>query len=276
MKKCAPSTLQTPSWFHGYGGKPTHRLQSLGSHTNPCHSLGSPCASGLPNQNHPRKQNSTRCFIMNRLVIVLALIGWALYGYSALRPRSSEAEAVAEITRLRQVVESTSAERDKFAETLEQLSEKNQDLQHVQKQIAAATEQLNHLEYLRARVSGEIDTARPQPIEPAEQVTGAEARSERDTTRAKPLVPPSQAFPPSETPVPAAAANTSPSKEDVRDAQEALTMLGYGQLKADGVFGPSTRQSVEAFQQAQGLAMTGRLDTATLQAIRASRSAAMR
>jgi TolA-binding protein len=194
---------------------------------------------------------------MNRLAIILALTGWALYGYSALGPRSFEAEAQAEITHLRQVVASTSAERDKVATTLEQLSRKNEDLQHVQKQIAAAAEELKHLEYLRARVSAEIDAARPQPTEPADQVAAAEAGSEIDTTRAKPLVPPSQPFPPSEAPVPAAAANTSPSKEDVRDAQKALTMLGYGQLNADGVFGPSTRRLIEAFQQAQGLSMTG-------------------
>jgi hypothetical protein len=38
-----------------------------------------------------------------------------------------------------------------------------------------------------------------------------------------------------------------------RTAQKALTRLGYGPLKADGVAGPGTRRAVEAFQRANNL-----------------------
>jgi peptidoglycan hydrolase-like protein with peptidoglycan-binding domain len=50
-----------------------------------------------------------------------------------------------------------------------------------------------------------------------------------------------------------------------RTAQKALTRLGYGPLKADGVAGPSTRRAVEAFQRANTLPITGELDASTLQ-----------
>ncbi len=48
-------------------------------------------------------------------------------------------------------------------------------------------------------------------------------------------------------------------------AQKALTRLGYGPLKADGVAGPGTRRVIEAFQRANTLPVTGELDTPTLQ-----------
>lgn len=50
-----------------------------------------------------------------------------------------------------------------------------------------------------------------------------------------------------------------------RTAQKALTRLGYGPLKADGVAGPGTRRAVEAFQRANTLPVTGELDAPTLQ-----------
>ncbi len=50
-----------------------------------------------------------------------------------------------------------------------------------------------------------------------------------------------------------------------RTAQKALTRLGYGPLKADGVAGPGTRRAVEAFQRVNNLHVTGELDAPTLQ-----------
>ncbi len=48
-------------------------------------------------------------------------------------------------------------------------------------------------------------------------------------------------------------------------AQKALTRLGYGPLKADGVAGPATRRAVEAFQRTNTLPVTGEPDAPTLQ-----------
>ncbi len=50
-----------------------------------------------------------------------------------------------------------------------------------------------------------------------------------------------------------------------RTAQKAMTRLGYGPLKVDGVAGPGTRRAVEAFQRANTLPVTGELDAPTLQ-----------
>jgi peptidoglycan hydrolase-like protein with peptidoglycan-binding domain len=134
---------------------------------------------------------------------------------------------------------------------LERLKGEHQDLQHIQKQIAAATQELKHLEYLRARISGEIDVMRPQP-------SGANSQ------------PASSA----ETPEPPVGGSLSLSKNEMSAAQEALTRLGYGPLKADGVLGPGTRRAIEAFQQKQGLPVTGLLEADTLRAIRDSRASA--
>ena len=63
-------------------------------------------------------------------------------------------------------------------------------------------------------------------------------------------------------------APTTVSKEQIRAAQEALTDFGYGNLEADGLFGPSTSKAIEAFEQVKGLPITGKLGPATLQALR--------
>ncbi|MFC1459445.1 peptidoglycan-binding protein [Microvirga arabica] len=47
-------------------------------------------------------------------------------------------------------------------------------------------------------------------------------------------------------------------------AQKALTKLGYGSLKADGVVGSGTRKAITAFQRANKLHVTGELDAPTL------------
>ena len=55
----------------------------------------------------------------------------------------------------------------------------------------------------------------------------------------------------------------------VATAQRALTQLGYGAGKADGVAGPETRRMVMAFQRDRGLTEDGRLTFALVEAIRA-------
>jgi len=59
-----------------------------------------------------------------------------------------------------------------------------------------------------------------------------------------------------------------------RTAQKALTRLGYGPLKADGVAGPDTHRAVEAFQRANNLPITGELDAPTLQRLTPGKLAA--
>lgn len=194
---------------------------------------------------------------MNRLTVAVAVAGWALYGFSVLSPQSSRTDAQAEIARLSQAVEATSADRDALALELERLKVGNRDLQHVQKQISAVTQELKHLEYLRARISGDIDLMRPQPSGDRSQAATPEETVSPPVSSARP-----------------AEASIPPLKEEVSKAQQALTMLGYGPLKADGVSGPGTRRSIEAFQQGQGLPITGRLDADTIRALRAAQTVA--
>jgi hypothetical protein len=47
-------------------------------------------------------------------------------------------------------------------------------------------------------------------------------------------------------------------------AQKALTRLGYGSLKADGIVGSGTRKAITEFQRANKLHVTGELDAPTL------------
>jgi hypothetical protein len=54
---------------------------------------------------------------------------------------------------------------------------------------------------------------------------------------------------------------------ELQQAQEQLSRLGYDAGVADGVYGPRTRQALEAFQGTQGLSVTGILDEATRQAL---------
>ena len=58
-------------------------------------------------------------------------------------------------------VEMAVADWDALAVELGPLKEAHQDLQHAEKRIASTTQELKHLEYLRARVGGEIDLIRP-------------------------------------------------------------------------------------------------------------------
>ena len=62
------------------------------------------------------------------------------------------------------------------------------------------------------------------------------------------------------------AADAGPSKSEARvaGAQRALTKLGYGPLKSDGVQGPGTRQAIERFERERRLPVTGELTARTV------------
>jgi Putative peptidoglycan binding domain len=191
------------------------------------------------------------CVVINRITIAVAVAGWALYGFSVLGPQSPGADAQTEIARLSEAAEMAGAERDALTAELERFRDEHQNLQHLQKQIAITTQELQHLEYLRGRISGEIDTMRPRTPEAASRASGSDEISDPSTVQSIPL-----------------------SKEEISNAQEALTKLGYGPLQADGMLGPGTRRSIENFQRAQGLPVTGRPSTDTLRALRAAQKPA--
>ncbi len=57
------------------------------------------------------------------------------------------------------------------------------------------------------------------------------------------------------------------SDSTVRDAQAALNSQGYDAGAVDGQWGPNTQSAVRRFQTERGLAQTGKLDSATLNAL---------
>lgn len=59
------------------------------------------------------------------------------------------------------------------------------------------------------------------------------------------------------------------SNREVRAIQEDLNDKGY-KLAEDGIWGPQTAKAVRSFQANNNLTATGRLDTATIQALKAS------
>lgn len=173
------------------------------------------------------------------------VVGWGLLTYSVLSTGSKEHTLRNEISQLRQQVEAVTAARDQLAKQNERGILAGQDLNTMLVRIEAATDELQELDSLRATVSQAIEQARLQLTGPSDQSIAMAENPMASTTSAVQL-----------------------SKQEIRAAQEALVDFGYGKLKADGSLGPSTRRAVEAFERAKGLPVTGKLGTATLQALR--------
>jgi septal ring factor EnvC (AmiA/AmiB activator) len=184
--------------------------------------------------------------MIDKGLLAAAAVGWGLFAYTAVSSGSKEQAVQDEITRLHQEVQVFAAERDKFAQERDRTAQASGDLQHLQGQIAAAKEELQRLDTIRAQISQAIDQAHPQLV-----TLAARSGAGNEGTSVS------------------SAAPTSLSKHQIRAAQEALIDLGHASFEADGVFGPGTSKAVEAFERARGLPVTGKLGTATLQALRA-------
>jgi rhodanese-related sulfurtransferase len=68
---------------------------------------------------------------------------------------------------------------------------------------------------------------------------------------------------------PASQASAAGDTARVARAQAALTKLGYGALKADGVMGGGTRQAIERFEKDRKLPVSGELGTRTMRELAA-------
>lgn len=89
----------------------------------------------------------------------------------------------------------------------------------------------------------------PSPADPATEATAA------------PAPEPEPATAPDETRQEARDSEALLTPEDRRDLQSALQWFGYYPAAIDGAFGPGTRNSMSAWQEAQGLEPTGILTT---------------
>jgi hypothetical protein len=67
----------------------------------------------------------------------------------------------------------------------------------------------------------------------------------------------------------AGASVASPETARIAAAQKALTKLGYGPLKADGMAGAGTRQAIERFEKDRRLPVTGELKPKTVKELSA-------
>ena len=178
-------------------------------------------------------------------LLAATAIGWGLFVYSVLSNGSEEHTLQRENRQLRQQIETVTAERDQLAKANDQKVLAGEDLNTMLVRIEAATEELQRLDSLRASVSQALEQTRLQFTGPSDQPAAMTESPTASTTSAVRL-----------------------SKQEIRTAQEALVDFGYGRLKPDGALGPSTRKAVEAFERAKGLPVTGKLGTATLQALR--------
>jgi murein L,D-transpeptidase YcbB/YkuD len=184
-------------------------------------------------------------------LVAVAAVGWGLFGYSTLSSGSQEQAVQTEIMQLHQQIEDVTAERDQLAQERDRQIHAGQDLQNMQKKIEAAIQELQQLDALRASVSQAIEQGRLQLTRSSGQAMAKEESPTVTATSAIPL-----------------------PKQQIRAVQEALTGFGYGRIEADGVFGPSTRKAIEAFERAKGLPVTGRLGAATLQALKVHEASA--
>lgn len=178
-------------------------------------------------------------------LLAATAIGWGLFVYSVLSTGFEEHTLQRENRQLRQQIESITAERNQLAKANDQKILAGRDLNTILARIEAATEELQQLDSLRASVSQAVEQTRLQLTKPSDQPAAM-----------------------TESPTVSITSAVRLSKQEIRTAQEALVDFGYGKLKADGSLGPSTRKAVEAFERAKGLPVTGKLGTATIQALR--------
>jgi len=183
--------------------------------------------------------------VVGKCVMAATVLGLGLFAYSALFAGTDKQSVQTEVVHLRQQIEAITAERDQLARERDQTIQAGQDLRGAQNQVAAAMQELQELDGLRASLSQAIEQARIQLTGPSDRPIAPADLSTTGATSAAPL-----------------------SKEQIRAAQEALIDFGYGNLEADGVFGAGTRKAVEAFERAKGLPVTGQLGAATLAALR--------
>jgi hypothetical protein len=179
---------------------------------------------------------------IHRLVIsgiaLVAITGWGAYAYATLSTTQIK----------RQLSGQTAALQDYQAQFLSQRRRAEDGV----REIATLREQL-----ASARTEIERLTMRHKEAE-ASLVTAQDQLASLQKIHAPPALDSAPAL---------RGITPLPTKRDVLAAQEALTQLGFGDLEADGVVGPTTRQAIEAFQRVVGLTVTGELHAQTLQSL---------
>ncbi len=164
-------------------------------------------------------------------VPVLALMtvaGWGAFGYSVLTSVEIRKQLQGQVAIL----------QDFQAQYLEQQEKSEETV----KENASLREQLTETRAELQKIDTELKSARGQLASSSHTGFAQSVGNAPDLLRIKPR----------------------PTKQDVMAAQQALTQLRFGDLKADGVVGASTRKAIEEFQRTVGLPVTGELHAQTL------------
>jgi hypothetical protein len=178
----------------------------------------------------------------NRLLIasiaIAAVAGWGAYAYSSLSSAQLKQQLRGQTAALQDYQARFLSERRKAGDAAQQIT-------LLRGQLVSAQNDIERLTMRHKETEGDLTTAR-------EQVA---------------LLQRIHAPPPLDNAPALRGITPLPAKQDVLAAQEALTQLGFGDLEADGVVGPTTRQAIEAFQRVVGLTVTGELHAQTLQSL---------
>jgi len=183
----------------------------------------------------PRGASPTSKHIIVFVLALAGIAGWSTYIHSSLTGSGLEEQ-------LRKQSAALQDYQAKFAAQRQKAEESAKEIENLRKELSLAQSEMQRV---KAEAEAELTKAREQ-LAAAPQLDLALAGGvSPEVLRIKPR----------------------PTKQDVVAAQEALTQLRFGELKADGVIGPSTRQAIEEFQRAAGLEVTGELHAQTLLAL---------
>jgi hypothetical protein len=178
----------------------------------------------------------------NRLMIasiaIAAVAGWGAYAYSSLSSAQLKQQLRGQTAALQDYQAQFLSERRKAGDAAQQIT-------LLRGQLVSAQNDIERLTMRHKETEGDLTTAREQLA----------------------LLQRIHAPPPLDNAPALRGITPLPTKQDVLAAQEALTQLGFGDLEADGVVGPTTRQAIEAFQRVVGLTVTGELHAQTLQSL---------
>ena len=129
---------------------------------------------------------------------------------------------------------------------------------------------LIELGFLKGKADGYFGPRSVQALKDFQTFCGLEPTGEKDEATLALLFGDPAALP---TPSPTPLANGAWDAEGVNDVylvQERLIELNYLSGKPDGIFGPGTEKALMAFQELNGLEVTGIADEATVKALNAS------
>jgi hypothetical protein len=171
-------------------------------------------------------------------IAAAAVAGWGAYGYSALSSAQLEQQLSGQAAALQDY-------QAQFLSHRRRAEDGAREITKLHEQLVAARSDVERLKLMHRETETNLATAQEQ-LASLQKIHAPPALDSAPALRGI-------------TPL--------PTKQDVLAAQEALTQLGFGDLEADGVVGPTTRQAIEEFQRVVGLPVTGELHAQTLQSL---------